>query len=100
MDGLIRQHLTMLLVGVQWGDDLDVLKLARSETHRLIGAVLACLRAHELGASGVCAACRSPECLLRKDIRLALLPVRQASRDGGAGGASPGTLPTRAALPE
>ena len=100
MDAVLRRHLAMLLVGVQCGDDADALKLARSETHRLVGAVIACLRAHELNAAGVCTACRSPECLLRKDIRLALLPVRQAPQDGGAGGASPSTLPTRAILPE
>lgn len=97
---MLRRHLAMLLVGVQCGDDADVLRLARSETHRLVGAVNACLRAHVLDATGVCTACRSLECLLRKNIRLALLPVRQAPDDGGAGGVSPSTLPTRAALPE
>jgi len=73
----------MLLTGVQSGEDADVLRLARSETHRLVGAVAACLRAHVLTLSGSCTTCGLPECLLRKEIRLALLPVRPALPNGG-----------------
>jgi hypothetical protein len=83
VDAMIRRHLAMLLVGVQCGDDDTVLKLARAETHRLVGVVIACLRAHVLNTAGQCSTCRAPECELRKDIRLALLPVRQPSPELG-----------------
>jgi hypothetical protein len=79
-DALLRRHLAMLLIGVQNGEDADVLRLARSETHRLVGAVTACLSGHALSASGSCTTCESPECQLRKEISLALLPV---TFDGG-----------------
>jgi hypothetical protein len=82
-DAMLRQHLAMLLIGVQSGTDADVLRLARSETHRLVGAVLACLGAHVLAPSGSCTTCELPECLLRKEISLALLPVRPALPSGG-----------------
>lgn len=80
---MLRQHLAMLLIGAQGGEDADVLRLARSETHRLVGAVLACLRSHVLVPSGSCTTCGLPECLLRKEISLALLPVRPALSNGG-----------------
>jgi len=80
---MLRQHLAMLLIEVQNGEDADVLRLARSETHRLVGAVLACLRAHVLAPSGSCTTCELPECLLRKEISLALLPVRPVLPNGG-----------------
>lgn len=79
-DALLRRHLAMLLIGVQNGEDADVLRLARAETHRLVGAVAACLRGHALSPSGSCTTCKLPECLLRKEISLALLPV---TLDGG-----------------
>jgi hypothetical protein len=82
-DVVLKQHLAMLLIGVQSGEDADVLRLARSETHRLVGAVLACLRVHVLTPSGSCATCGLTDCLLRKEIGLALLPVRPALPDGG-----------------
>jgi hypothetical protein len=82
-DAKLRQHLALLLVGVQSGEDADVLRLARSETHRLVSAVLACLRAHVLAPSGACTTCGLPECLLRKEISLALLPVRPVLPNGG-----------------
>ncbi|MBP2334571.1 hypothetical protein JOF41_000749 [Saccharothrix coeruleofusca] len=58
MDKVLRQHLAMLLIGIECGEDADVLRLARAETHRLMGALLACLRAHALDQSGSCTACR------------------------------------------
>jgi hypothetical protein len=83
LDAVLRRHLALLLIGVQSGEDADVVRLARSETHRLVGAVTACLRAHMLDAGGACTACRSPHCLLRKDISRALLPIRPALPNGG-----------------
>jgi hypothetical protein len=82
-DAMLRRHLAMLLIGVQSGEDAEVLRFARSETHRLVGAVLACLRAHVLAPSGLCTTCGLPECLLRKEISLALLPVRPVLPNGG-----------------
>jgi hypothetical protein len=83
LDVVLRQHLVMLLIGVQNGEDADVVRLAKSETHRLVGAVTACLRVHVLDHLGTCTACQSVECLLRNEISLALLPVRPAPLDGG-----------------
>jgi hypothetical protein len=83
LDVVLRQHLAMLLIGVQNGEDADVVRLAKSETHRLVGAVTVSLRAHALDGSDSCIACGSSECLLRNELSLALLPVRLAPLDGG-----------------
>ncbi|WP_153816565.1 hypothetical protein [Gandjariella thermophila] len=83
MDVVLRRHLALLLAGVQNGDDGVVARLARSETHRLVGAIRASLRAHRLDPAGCCGACRATRCVLRDEISHALLPVRPAPADGG-----------------
>lgn len=57
LDVDVRRHLAMLLTGAQCGTDDQVVALARMETHRLVGAVIAGLRNHELRGDGVCTVC-------------------------------------------
>lgn len=76
LDNNVRTHLAMLLTGTQCGSDSQVLSLARMETHRLVGAVLAALRDHALDTSGRCTVCGGRTCCLRTEISHSLLPVR------------------------
>ena len=78
LDFEVRRHLTMLLTGIQTGADDLALRLARSETHRLVGAVVAGLRSHHLDNSGACVLCGT-YCRMRNAISNALLPVRVES---------------------
>ncbi|MGH3864343.1 hypothetical protein [Actinokineospora sp.] len=84
LDNTVRTHLAMLLTGTQCGSDSQVLALARMETHRLVGAVLAALRDHALDSSGRCTVCGGRSCCLRTQISHSLLPVRPPAKpDGG-----------------
>jgi hypothetical protein len=73
-DRVLRLHLAAVLVGVLYNSDRKSLQMARAETHRLVGAVTTCLGTHPLDKVGRCGVCESPECVLRSDLRLALLP--------------------------
>ncbi|MEV1115091.1 hypothetical protein AB0I91_08485 [Actinosynnema sp. NPDC049800] len=73
-DRVLRRHLAAVLVGVLYNSDHKSLQMARAETHRLVGAVTTCLGTHPLDKTGRCAACESSECVLRSDLRLALMP--------------------------
>ena len=75
--------LAMLLTGAQCGTDDQVLALARMETHRLVGAVIAGLRGHELTTDGLCSVCCGQFCVLRSEISNSLLPVRRLPVRGG-----------------
>ncbi|KAA2254961.1 hypothetical protein F0L68_29770 [Solihabitans fulvus] len=82
LDALIRRHLALMLIATQTGDDRTVLWMARAETHRLVAAINASLRAHQLDQFGHCATCQSARCVLRAELSRALLPVREPSDDG------------------
>ncbi|ONI92379.1 hypothetical protein ALI22I_04365 [Saccharothrix sp. ALI-22-I] len=79
----MRQHLAALLIGVLYGDDEDSLRMARTETHRLVDAVTLCLGTHPLDESGGCTACRATGCVLRDDLRQALRPILTVPVAGG-----------------
>jgi hypothetical protein len=83
LDADVRRHLAMLLTGAQCGTDDQVVALARMETHRLVGAVIAGLRNHELDHTGHCTVCRGLYCVLRSDISNSLLPIRRLPTRGG-----------------
>ncbi|WP_033442803.1 hypothetical protein [Saccharothrix sp. NRRL B-16314] len=80
-DRLLRHHLAAVLVGVLYNTDRKSLQMARAETHRLVGAVTTCLGTHPLDMAGQCSVCRSSECALRSDLRLALLPFDGITED-------------------
>ena len=72
---MLRRHLAAVLVGVLYNSDRNSLQMARAETHRLVGAVTTCLGTHpQLDKTGRCSVCESPACVLRSDLRLALMP--------------------------
>jgi hypothetical protein len=73
-DRVLRRHLAAVLVGVLYNSDRKSLQMARAETHRLVGAVTTCLGTHPLDKAGRCGVCESSECVLRSDLRLALMP--------------------------
>ncbi|WP_367130608.1 hypothetical protein [Saccharothrix sp. HUAS TT1] len=73
-DRVLRRHLAAVLVGVLYNSDRKSLQMARAETHRLVGAVTTCLGTHPLDKAGRCDVCKSSECALRSDLRLALMP--------------------------
>lgn len=79
----VRRHLAMLLTGAQCGTDDQVVALARMETHRLVGAVLAGLRHHPLDHSGSCIVCSGQFCELRSEMSNSLLPIRRLPPAGG-----------------
>lgn len=83
LDADVRRHLAMLLTGTQCGTDDQVVALARMETHRLVCAVIAGLRNHELDQDGSCVVCRGQFCVLRSEISNSLLPVRRLPARGG-----------------
>jgi len=83
LDADVRRHLAMLITGAQCGTDDQVVALARMETHRLVGAVIAGLRSHRLDGVGACTACRSRFCALRNEMSNSLLPVRRLPARGG-----------------
>lgn len=83
VDDMICEHLALVLIGVNDGSDELALSVARSETNRLVEALALCLNAHPLTDTGCCRTCGSPECLLRRDIRLALRPVADGPRGAG-----------------
>lgn len=83
LDTDVRRHLAMLLTGAQCGSDKQVVALARMETHRLVGAVLAGLRNHSLDHAGACTVCCGPFCELRSEMSNSLLPIRRLPPAGG-----------------
>ncbi len=74
-DREVRRHLAAIVVVAQQGTEMDVARMARSEMCRVVSAILASLRTHELESNGECAVCGSSECLLLNHIRRALLPA-------------------------
>jgi hypothetical protein len=80
-DRVLRWHLAAVLVGVLYNSDRKSLQMARAETHRLVGAVTTCLSTHPLDKEGRCGVCESSECVLRSDLRLALLPFDSLTED-------------------
>ncbi|CRK61696.1 hypothetical protein [Alloactinosynnema sp. L-07] len=83
LDTDVRRHLAMVLTGTQCGSDDQVAALARMETHRLIGAVIAGLRNHHLTQDGACSVCCGQFCTLRSEISNCLLPIRDLPPSGG-----------------
>ncbi|MGH3860250.1 hypothetical protein [Actinokineospora sp.] len=83
LDVDVRRHLSMLLTGTQCGTDDQVVALARMETHRLIGAVVAGLRNHRIDAHGTCTVCCGQFCALRSEMSNSLLPIRRLPMSGG-----------------
>jgi hypothetical protein len=83
VDRALRQHLAALMIGVLYGDDEDSLRMARTETHRLVDAVTLCLGTHPLDENGVCKACGATGCVLREDLHQALRPILTMPVAGG-----------------
>jgi hypothetical protein len=71
----VLSHLADLLITTQNGSDAEVVRVARAEVPRLIGAINAGIRRHPIEPDGRCVACGRKVCTLLDDMSLALLPV-------------------------